>query len=237
MSISLEEGVATLQAMFEGVDREVIVAVLEANRGNMERSVDALLTMGGESVDEPRRATQTPQHTPTSSLPSDFLSIPSADTRTASHDGDFARPEELEQIHSDELFARMLQDQMVLNEIRRDPELDSVFSPPSSRARAGSASTQAAVYGDAEHSQTEAQSHQSHESQSDLREKLSSLSESAKTKLRSLSSRFSRRRGNENAAQYHSLLSMADGEDEETQVVHSSQQNMSRRANRYQVDE
>ena len=45
MALSFEEAMGTLKAMFEGFDNASLEAVLRANNGHMERTVDQLLTM------------------------------------------------------------------------------------------------------------------------------------------------------------------------------------------------
>eukprot|EP00001_Collodictyon_triciliatum_P071762 12717_4 len=78
--------------MFEGFDEEVLVAVLRAERGHLENTIDALLRMSAEAeglIPPEQTQTQTHVHTSTpphnaapvshtSSLPSDFLTIPTA---------------------------------------------------------------------------------------------------------------------------------------------------------------
>jgi hypothetical protein len=49
MAVPYETAVATIEGMFSGsVDREVICAVLEANNGHMEKTIECLLAMNGE---------------------------------------------------------------------------------------------------------------------------------------------------------------------------------------------
>eukprot|EP00193_Tetraselmis_chui_P015709 CAMPEP_0177785648 /NCGR_PEP_ID=MMETSP0491_2-20121128/20463_1 /TAXON_ID=63592 /ORGANISM="Tetraselmis chuii, Strain PLY429" /LENGTH=292 /DNA_ID=CAMNT_0019306729 /DNA_START=119 /DNA_END=997 /DNA_ORIENTATION=- len=48
MALPLEEAMRTLEQMMPGLDREVILSVLESHGGNMERTVESLLGMAGE---------------------------------------------------------------------------------------------------------------------------------------------------------------------------------------------
>ncbi|EFA78945.1 hypothetical protein PPL_08413 [Heterostelium album PN500] len=48
MSVPYEEALNSLQAMFSSFDRELIGAVLQQNKGHMEKTIDALLEMSGE---------------------------------------------------------------------------------------------------------------------------------------------------------------------------------------------
>lgn len=49
MSVPYEVAISTIHGMFNGsIDKEVIGAVLEANQGHMEKTVECLLSMSGE---------------------------------------------------------------------------------------------------------------------------------------------------------------------------------------------
>jgi hypothetical protein len=48
MSISFEEAIASLQAMFVDWDRDSLHAILEANNYHVERAVEQCLAMSGD---------------------------------------------------------------------------------------------------------------------------------------------------------------------------------------------
>jgi len=109
-AIPYEAAVDTIQTMFNNsVEREVVCAVLEANNGHMERTIECLLNISGELPIEEQVTNSTA-----------INSSQSSDT----------------QIKDDELLARMLQNQLFMTELKQHPEFDQFFlfedSPSSS---------------------------------------------------------------------------------------------------------
>lgn len=110
MAIPYEAAVATIQSMFENVDKDVICTVLEANSGHMEKTVECLLAMSGEiPAEEQQQTTTTVWNWLFCSILSVLLQSNSA------------------QIKEDEQLARMLQNQLFLNELKQHHEFDDIF--------------------------------------------------------------------------------------------------------------
>jgi len=177
--VGLDEALATLQAMFNGIDREVLQVVLEANSGQMERTIDVLLKMSNEN--DP--STKTSSSTAVSSLPDDFLSIPGS------------KGSDLSQVQQDELYAKMVQDELFVQELASQaqafPEFNTFLGeaaprnlyPEAARAARGNPNGQQA------HPQ---QQQQQNDTFKEIKEKFSSMSEAAKRKFSELATRFSR---------------------------------------------
>eukprot|EP00771_Trimastix_marina_P001840 gnl/Trimastix_PCT/2945.p2 GENE.gnl/Trimastix_PCT/2945~~gnl/Trimastix_PCT/2945.p2 ORF type:complete len:257 (-),score=6.23 gnl/Trimastix_PCT/2945:264-974(-) len=72
-TISLGSAMETLKSMFTTMDDEVLLAVLQEQRGYMERTIEILLEMSGEMQRFEHQHEQNPQ--PSVSLPPDFLSL------------------------------------------------------------------------------------------------------------------------------------------------------------------
>jgi len=101
MTVPYEDAVATLQGMFSNLDREVVCSVLHANRGHMERTIDSLLSLCGE--------------TPVNNVPSENPPV----------------HQSVNQVQQDEMLARMLQNDMFMREVRVNRDFNALFSAPS----------------------------------------------------------------------------------------------------------
>jgi len=176
--VGLDEALATLQAMFNGIDREVLQVVLEANSGQMERTIDVLLKMSNENDPSAKVSSSTA----VSSLPDDFLSIPGS------------KGSDLSQVEKDELYAKMVQDELFVQELASQaqafPEFNTFLGeavprnsyPEAARAARGNPNGQ----------QAPAQQQQQNDTFKEIKEKFSSMSEAAKRKFSELATRFSR---------------------------------------------
>eukprot|EP00742_Colponemidia_sp_Colp-10_P003596 GILJ01003828.1.p1 GENE.GILJ01003828.1~~GILJ01003828.1.p1 ORF type:complete len:284 (+),score=62.10 GILJ01003828.1:49-852(+) len=184
-TVSYTEALATLQTMFEDLDQETISIVLDSNGGNMEQTVDQLLSMSGTTTDTPAAAMRSPGDlAPSSShLDSNFLRAPGTDYTSTS----------AEQLAEDEMLAQMLQDEMFLQEVQRNPEFRQTFgSPERSRASSGIGSPTPPE-----------------KKRMSTASKLSNLTGAAKKKLMVLAAKFNKKGNAKSAArtvQYSSLL-------------------------------
>lgn len=119
--ISYEAAMATLKTMFPKADEAVVTMVLEANGGHMERTVEQLLTMDiPQSGDTPKGLpsqaalkSEERELLPGRPLPDDFLRPPSYFKQASV---------EQSQVDQDAELARMLQDEMFLQDLARNPE-------------------------------------------------------------------------------------------------------------------
>lgn len=139
MAQNFRDELAALRGMFPSWDVELLQELLEAHQGNMESTVDTLLTMdatpgAAEAHDSqpppaprsPPRRPRSPITAPSSSprghpcgrvkLPDDFLRLPTYDHRELS-----------EQEERDAILARMLQDQIFRDEVLSSEEFSSHF--------------------------------------------------------------------------------------------------------------
>jgi len=148
MAVPFETAVSNLQSIFPDLDREVICAVLEANNGRLERTVDFLLGMGVDSRNS-------------SCSNSDF-----------------------DQIRQDEFIARMLQDELFIQELRQYPELISVLD--NGAATMGSSTNAPRVNNMSSQSSGEI----------DIADKLKQLGDAAKLKFKELVMKFKTRSSN-----------------------------------------
>jgi len=140
MTVSFADALATLQAMFGDVDKEVISVILENNGGHMEKTVDDLLAMTGQGDNTTNPTSGNGFNNPNpprnsgnrtgagNDLPDDFLALPNGNGNgngnrfSNDHAGMMGRPEEIDQIKSDAEFAKMLQDQMFMDQLQSHPE-------------------------------------------------------------------------------------------------------------------
>jgi len=100
MTIPYERAVTTIYECFQGkVEREVVCTVLEANNGHMERTIECILNL----LDE---------------LPS---------TETATIEAIQESTSKQNQIHEDEIFAQMVQDQFFISQLKSTPEWNTFF--------------------------------------------------------------------------------------------------------------
>jgi hypothetical protein len=155
MAVPFETGVGNLQSMFPDLDREVICAVLEANNGRLERTVDFLLGMGVDSRN------------------SEF-----GISNSSCSNSDF------DQIRQDEFIARMLQDELFIQELRQYPELISVLD--NGAATMGSSTNVPRVNNMSSQSSGEI----------DIADKLKQLGDAAKLKFKELVMKFKTRSSN-----------------------------------------
>ena len=141
MSVAFDDAMATLEAMFSGMDREVLSTVLHSTGGHMERAVEVLLQLAdsapppaapsGGAQPTPGAATSTPTPMPASTmarprrqsfrerphravLPDDFLRPPSWTPQRVDASGRGRS--------NDDLLTEMLQDEMYLAQLQRMPE-------------------------------------------------------------------------------------------------------------------
>jgi len=149
MGQSREEALAMLLSMFEGMDKEIIVAVLEQCNNQTERSIDVLLSMSSTDSTPP----------PIPSSPAQ----PALHENAASLGTAHLTQEELGQMKQDELLALALQNELFVSEVRQNKDLTGVD-----------------------------QSFFDDLSMKEIKEKFSHLGDAAKTKLRELSSLFTK---------------------------------------------
>jgi hypothetical protein len=196
MSIPYEEAVNTLQSMFGGMDRDVICAVLHANRGHMERTIDQLLAMSGDGISNGNTNESNNVNVASPPPPSPN---PSPVTRPPAHS------QNLSQIQQDELLARMLQNELFMQEIRTNREFNGVFGgvnqPPQ---RYASPSIVSALEDDL--------------SLKELKEKFGQLGEAAKLKFRELALRFGKKDAVQNV-KYSPIKMENDNNIDDTEVV------------------
>eukprot|EP01083_Nonionella_stella_P065075 170226_1 len=197
-TLAYSDALGTLNAMFADIDDEVISMVLDSNGGHMERTVECLLQMSGappdldevapspvdpesdlpveiveqktpESADsKPDNMTQTVTGTSTELsevtdkdpgyIPDDFLRPP----------GYFHQAQNREQIHQDQVFAQMIQDQELMQEFHQNPDSFAFPGSPAHRSSGNGGEK--------------------------ISEKLSKFGASTKQKFASLAEKFSRRR-------------------------------------------
>jgi len=99
MAIPYEAAVTNIVSMFNGtIERDVVCTILEANNGHMEKTVECLLAMSGE--------------------------IPVSETNVSKTN---VQPQQNSQIHEDEMYARMLQDELFIQQLQMYPEFSGVF--------------------------------------------------------------------------------------------------------------
>eukprot|EP00004_Rigifila_ramosa_P017386 TRINITY_DN422_c0_g1_i1.p1 TRINITY_DN422_c0_g1~~TRINITY_DN422_c0_g1_i1.p1 ORF type:complete len:301 (-),score=64.00 TRINITY_DN422_c0_g1_i1:64-909(-) len=198
--VAFEDAIATLQGMFPTFDRGVIASMLEVNNGHMEKTVDNLLALCDDTPDfsvvEPVEPSYpAARRVPTSTLPADFLSFdePTGPAPTA-------------QMAEDERFARMLQDQLFMDELRQNPEIAAALSASGHGVPPEFANGGAPMYSRTAAEPAPAET----DSVAEFKKKLFDMSEGAKQKFRELSTRWGTQRGG--SAQYVSLN--ADDDDD-----------------------
>lgn len=107
--VRVAEAVDTLHSMFGAWDIQVLEAVLESNRFDMDRAIDQLLTM------EPPGGSGNATSTSRVILPDDFLRVP-------------GYAEIKEQEKKDAMLAMMLQDELFRNELLASEEFSHVVT-------------------------------------------------------------------------------------------------------------
>ncbi|EGG23570.1 hypothetical protein DFA_05703 [Cavenderia fasciculata] len=199
MSVPYEEALNSLQSMFSSFDRELIGAVLQQNKGHMEKTIDALLEMSGE----------TPINQNTDSDAS------------------------LAQLQQDEMMARMLQNDLFVNELRNDEDFARLFQQRESQAymqqqrRLRQQQQQQQQPQQQQQSPTSRPVSHDHEDGvspltlfeedfGDIKEKLNNLGEAAKTKFRELADFFMKKE----ESQYNAVRTTDD--DEEASILPKS---------------
>jgi len=99
MALPYEAAVSTILSIFNNtIERDVICTVLEANNGHMEKTIECLLAMSGE--------------------------IPVSETTVSKTNEQI---QQNSQVREDEMFARMLQDQLFVQQLQMYPEFSGVF--------------------------------------------------------------------------------------------------------------
>lgn len=132
---------AQLQVMFADVEPSVIGMIYQQCGGSLERTVEALLAMGGDSDATLRSASapststsgrpslalraQTTQAPPAlrNELPADFLRLPGMPTTTSR-----TRRDSLYQEMQDEQLARLMQDELFRAQLVQDPQFRSMIN-------------------------------------------------------------------------------------------------------------
>ncbi|KAK1930659.1 hypothetical protein P3T76_013980 [Phytophthora citrophthora] len=136
MAQTFRDEMAALRGMFPSWDVEVLQEMLEAHQGDMESTVDSLLSMDGQPPPAPAQAQRSPQRRPVAApsssprgqprrrvkLPDDFLCLPTDDFCDLS-----------EQEERDAILARMMQDQIFRDEVLSSEEFSSHFHDRSAR--------------------------------------------------------------------------------------------------------
>ncbi|CAK4082883.1 unnamed protein product [Aphanomyces euteiches] len=121
-----ETALATLSVLFESYDKETLLAVLEANEGHLERTIDTLLAMQEDRetasaaglAPPPQTTLPPPPPQPSTSysrrttLPDDFLRVPGSQVSS-------------DQEAQDRMLAEMLQNEMFRQEIQADRDFSS----------------------------------------------------------------------------------------------------------------
>eukprot|EP00741_Cyanophora_paradoxa_P016103 tig00000042_g15544.t1 len=210
MTVSYEDALATLTAMFPTIDKEVIGAVLDSHQGHMENTIESLLAVSGENTDPnfqhrapaaaaerespPSRPGPRREGRPAggSSLPPDFLGV----SRSSG-------PHHNSQIDEDEMLARQLQEQIFREEMTQ------------SRREVRSAIRDSEFY-DARGAQPEPNDLEA------IKQKLTSFGQAAKLKMKAIADKLSGSRqtatagpgGREYSARYAQL-----GDGDQAEVV------------------
>jgi len=268
MSVSYENAIATLHAMFAEVDTDVIKMVLDNNGGHMERTVENLLAMTGgapaadvqqqpqqEQQPQPAQhqqqaATQpvlygapgairlaqadvrhqrVPQDHPSqrlrqhqqpmpqqqqqqhhSVLADDFLRPPSW---WAKHNSGASSSFSSSQVEQDEQIARMLADELFLEELRQHPEW--LMDDPSQRRRQRNR---------AQNQNANSNSRSDSPSPS-FRDKMSKLSDKAKLKFKLLAAKFSRDKKKQGGVQSNAQYSQLNLDDDSQGLLQSRENN------------
>jgi len=111
MTVPYETALSVLESMFQGnVEKEVVAAILEANNGKMEQTVEFLLgMMNAETQENGEILGESNSGAVQEELP------PLVPT-----------PEET-QLQEDEQFAKMVQDQLFLQELQQSSEFPALF--------------------------------------------------------------------------------------------------------------
>eukprot|EP01116_Phalansterium_solitarium_P018216 TRINITY_DN4749_c0_g1_i1.p1 TRINITY_DN4749_c0_g1~~TRINITY_DN4749_c0_g1_i1.p1 ORF type:complete len:239 (-),score=52.50 TRINITY_DN4749_c0_g1_i1:396-1112(-) len=201
MTVPYEAAVETIQSVFDGkIDREVVCAVLDANNGHMERTIECLFGMVNEdSSSEPAL---------------ENLSLDDETSRQSA-----------QQIRDDELYARMLQDQFFVAEMRHNPDFRDVFSEPRHAPLRQSASGSSRPPPTAVSAQPEP----------DLADKLAQLGSAAKLKLKELYTKFQPKKSPVKDSKSGPYLSV-NTEDDDAEVV-AFDSSLARRTSTFEVDD
>jgi hypothetical protein len=136
MSVSYEDAMDTLRAMFENFDRDFLSCILEANDGHLERTIDTLLEgirVDGTTAESAasRAFASAPiatvdshaqwsigrQPCGLSLLPEDFLRVP----------GDKKEASVSDQEMQDRMLAEMLQNELFRQELMADREFTNII--------------------------------------------------------------------------------------------------------------
>ncbi|KAL3662665.1 hypothetical protein V7S43_012509 [Phytophthora oleae] len=183
MAQNFRDEMAALRGMFPSWDVEVLEEMLEAHQGDMESTVDSLLSMDGQPPPAPVQAQRSPQRHPVAApsssprgqprgrvkLPDDFLCLPTDEFCDLS-----------EQEERDAILARMLQDQIFRDEVLSSEEFSSHFHDRSARSRQSYPPEKTA---------TEIAT----ETYAAMSEKFTSMSETMKSKMHDMYMRFQMR--------------------------------------------
>jgi len=122
-SLSKDEAIQTLQAMFPSVDRDVIAEILYVNGNRMQKTIDSLLQITLEPTTTPT-TTSTTSTTPsetTTTTPTSEQTPPTPQPPTTPSHTETIKPSR-EQLADDEILARSLQAQWSTGEGNLDDE-------------------------------------------------------------------------------------------------------------------
>ncbi|KAG1707377.1 hypothetical protein DVH05_026568 [Phytophthora capsici] len=180
MEQNFRDDMAALRGMFPSWDVEVLEEMLEAHQGDMESTVDSLLSMDGQPPPAPAPSQRSrPVAAPSSSprgqprgrvkLPDDFLCLPMDEFCDLS-----------EQEERDAILARMLQDQIFRDEVLSSEEFSSHFHDRSARHRQSYPPEKTAA-------------EIASETYTAMSEKFTSMSETMKSKMHEMYMRFQMR--------------------------------------------
>ncbi|KAF0685669.1 Aste57867_22505 [Aphanomyces stellatus] len=208
MSISVDEAIGTLSVMFESYDKDTLIAVLEANDGHLERTIDTLLAMQSDNelaaaeAQGITSATTLPPPAPSSprvnvparqstrvSLPDDFLRVPGTVT---------------DQEMQDRMLAEMLQNELFRQEINADRDLTSYIGTDGRRRRSSVEEKSAMEV--------------ANEAMTAVGEKLSYMSGAVKGKISQMYTRFQHARNGTDPS-HRPLMALSDDEDDRRQEL------------------
>ncbi|RHY21226.1 hypothetical protein DYB38_010717 [Aphanomyces astaci] len=140
---SVEEALATLRSMFEVYDEDTLLAVLEANEGHMERTVDVLLAMQDDNVaaaSDTAAASGTQPLSLPPAAPFETGRVASAQNLIRSRGSlpdDFLRvPTGVDQEAQDRMLAEMLQNEIFRDEIQADGDITTYIGADGRRHQA-----------------------------------------------------------------------------------------------------
>lgn len=223
--IKYDEAISMLCEMFPDYDLDVIKAVLRANRGHFENTVDQLLTSGGSISPSPSTASSTSS----TSTPSSASSSTSAPTQEQilSNITNTPIPQNMtreEQIAYDEALAREMQRRILIAQgynVSARPQQGPMYQAYQRQL--------------AREQQQQRQQQQNPENYEeidvlqDLKDSMSRMSEAAKLKFKEWWSKFSGP-SNQSGGKYSALSQNGDDDDDEEEEVAFDSSTLSKRS-------